>query len=135
MSHWEKTFVHEKMIGLLAALFFPTLLENLGKVENRDVKKDLEQLDSILKDKGISRRDAIKMLGLGGAAMAELLEHLQADNPTTGTDEQNEAVSRLILLLQSFQPAGQLTDPVFMDNSSTKNSLSKSGITEYSCAY
>ena len=38
-------------------------------IENRDVKKDLEQLDSILKDKGISRRDAIKMLGLGGAAM------------------------------------------------------------------
>jgi sulfide:quinone oxidoreductase len=38
-------------------------------IENRDVKKDLEQLDSILKDKGISRRDAIKMMGLGGAAM------------------------------------------------------------------
>jgi len=38
-------------------------------IENRDVKKDLEQLDSILKEKGISRRDAIKMLGLGGAAM------------------------------------------------------------------
>jgi len=37
-------------------------------IENRDVKQDLEQLDSILKDQGISRRNAIKMMGLGGTA-------------------------------------------------------------------
>jgi sulfide:quinone oxidoreductase len=37
-------------------------------IENRDVKKDLEQLDAILKEQGISRRDAMKMMGLGGAA-------------------------------------------------------------------
>ncbi len=37
-------------------------------MENRNLKKDLEQLDSILKDQGISRRDAMKMMGLGGAA-------------------------------------------------------------------
>ena len=37
-------------------------------IENRDVQKDLEQLDLILKEQGISRRDAMKMMGLGGAA-------------------------------------------------------------------
>ncbi|MEA2050249.1 MAG: FAD/NAD(P)-binding oxidoreductase [Campylobacterota bacterium] len=37
-------------------------------IENRNIKKDLEQLDSILKEQGISRRDAMKMMGLGGAA-------------------------------------------------------------------
>ena len=37
-------------------------------IENRNMKKDLEQLDAILKDQGISRRDAMKMMGLGGAA-------------------------------------------------------------------
>lgn len=36
--------------------------------ENWDINKDLEQLDAILKDQGISRRDAMKMMGLGGAA-------------------------------------------------------------------
>ncbi len=37
-------------------------------IKNRNIKKDLEQLDSILKEQGISRRDAMKMMGLGGAA-------------------------------------------------------------------
>jgi sulfide:quinone oxidoreductase len=37
-------------------------------IENRNIKKDLEQLDAILKEQGISRRDAMKMMGLGGAA-------------------------------------------------------------------
>ncbi|MEA3553807.1 MAG: FAD/NAD(P)-binding oxidoreductase [Campylobacterota bacterium] len=37
-------------------------------IENRNMKKDLEQLDAILKEQGISRRDAMKMMGLGGAA-------------------------------------------------------------------
>jgi sulfide:quinone oxidoreductase len=50
-------------------------------IENRDVKKDLEQIDSILKDKGISRRDAIKMLGLGGAAM--MVSGTEAEAATT----------------------------------------------------
>jgi len=36
-------------------------------IENRDIQKDLEQLDVILKEQGISRRDAMKMMGLGGA--------------------------------------------------------------------
>jgi len=39
-------------------------------IENRDVQKDLEQLDLILKEQGISRRDAMKMMGLSGAAFA-----------------------------------------------------------------
>jgi len=38
-------------------------------IENRDVQKDLEQLDTILKEQGISRRDAMKMMGLSSAAM------------------------------------------------------------------
>jgi sulfide:quinone oxidoreductase len=37
-------------------------------MENRNLKKDLEQLDSILKEQGISRRDAMKMMGLSSAA-------------------------------------------------------------------
>jgi len=36
-------------------------------IENRNIQKDLEQLDVILKEQGISRRDAMKMMGLGGA--------------------------------------------------------------------
>ncbi|MGB3750476.1 MAG: FAD/NAD(P)-binding oxidoreductase [Arcobacteraceae bacterium] len=39
-------------------------------VENRDVQRDLEQLDVILKEQGISRRDALKLMGLGGATFA-----------------------------------------------------------------
>ena len=38
-------------------------------IENRDLNKDLKQLDKILKDNGISRRDAMKMMGLSGAAL------------------------------------------------------------------
>ncbi len=38
-------------------------------IENRNLKKDLQQLDAILKDQGISRRDAMKMMGLSGAAL------------------------------------------------------------------
>jgi len=38
-------------------------------IENRNIKKDLEQLDAILKEQGISRREAMKMMGLGGAAL------------------------------------------------------------------
>jgi len=36
-------------------------------MENRNLKQDLEQLDAILKEQGISRRDAMKMMGLTGA--------------------------------------------------------------------
>lgn len=38
-------------------------------INNRNVKQDLEQLDSILKEHGLSRRDALKMMGLGGATL------------------------------------------------------------------
>ncbi|MGB5867287.1 MAG: FAD/NAD(P)-binding oxidoreductase [Arcobacteraceae bacterium] len=37
-------------------------------IENRNLKEDLKQLDTILKQQGISRRDAMKMMGLGGAS-------------------------------------------------------------------
>jgi len=38
-------------------------------LNNRNIKRDLEQIDSILKESGISRRDALKMMGLGGAGL------------------------------------------------------------------
>jgi sulfide:quinone oxidoreductase len=38
------------------------------KMENRNLKKDLEQLDAILKQQGISRRDAMKMMGVSSMA-------------------------------------------------------------------
>jgi len=38
-------------------------------LNNRNIKQDLEQIDSILKESGISRRDALKMMGLGGAGL------------------------------------------------------------------
>ena len=84
-----------------------------------------EDADNIIPDKNQYLAGKLLMPanrdGLGGAAMAELLEHLQADDLSTGTDEQADAVTRLIVLLQNFQPAGLLSDPVFKDNSDTKN--------------
>ncbi len=41
-------------------------------IENRDVQKDLEQLDAILKKQGISRRDAMKMMGFSSLAALSL---------------------------------------------------------------
>lgn len=38
-------------------------------LNNRNMKQDLEQIDSILREHGISRRDALKMMGLGGAGL------------------------------------------------------------------
>jgi len=49
-------------------------------IENRDVQKDLEQLDVILKEQGISRRDALKVMGLGGAAFAMGSTELNAED-------------------------------------------------------
>jgi sulfide:quinone oxidoreductase len=37
-------------------------------MKNRDLKQDLQKLDAILKEKGLSRRDAMKMMGVGGAS-------------------------------------------------------------------
>jgi len=38
-------------------------------LDKRLLKENLEQIDAYLKQEGISRRDAMKMMGLGGAAM------------------------------------------------------------------
>ncbi len=57
-------------------------------MENRNLKQDLEQLDSILKEQGISRRDAMKMMGLTGAGFmlggteAEAATDLKASSAT-----------------------------------------------------
>jgi len=51
-------------------------------LENRNLKKDLKQLDTILKEQGISRRDAMKMMGLGGASVF-MLEGTDAQAATS----------------------------------------------------
>jgi len=38
-------------------------------LDNKDFNESMEQIDAILKQEGISRRDAMKILGLGGATM------------------------------------------------------------------
>jgi len=56
-------------------------------MENKNLKRDLEQLDAILKDQGISRRDAMKMMGVSsmaalmmGGTEAEAATSLQASS-------------------------------------------------------
>jgi len=51
-------------------------------IENRNVTKDLEQLDSILKEQGISRRDAMKMMGVSSMA-ALMMGGTEAEANTT----------------------------------------------------
>jgi len=55
-------------------------------IENRDVQKDLEQLDLILKEQGISRRDAMKMMGLGGAALIAGSTSVEASTDATPSE-------------------------------------------------
>ncbi len=50
-------------------------------LNNRNMKQDLEQIDSILKEHGISRRDALKMMGLGGAGL--MIGGTEAEAATT----------------------------------------------------
>jgi sulfide:quinone oxidoreductase len=55
-------------------------------IENRDLQKDLKQLDEILKQKGISRRDAMKMVGLGGATLFAGGTELEAATVANASD-------------------------------------------------
>jgi sulfide:quinone oxidoreductase len=62
-------------------------------IENRDVQKDLEQLDAILKDKGISRRDAMKMMGFSSlAAMAIAAPEAEAATVAKASDAKGKIV-------------------------------------------
>jgi len=55
-------------------------------IENRNLKKDLAQLDKILKEKGISRRDALKVMGLSGAALFTGGTELEAATVANASD-------------------------------------------------
>ncbi len=62
-------------------------------IENRDVQKDLEQLDAILKDKGISRRDAMKMMGVSSlAALAVAAPDAEAATVAKASDAKGKIV-------------------------------------------
>lgn len=62
-------------------------------IENRDVQKDLEQLDAILKEQGISRRDAMKMMGFSSlAAMAIAAPDAEAATVAKASDAKGKIV-------------------------------------------
>lgn len=62
-------------------------------IENRDVQKDLEQLDAILKEKGISRRDAMKMMGVSSlAALAVAAPEAEAATVAKASDAKGKIV-------------------------------------------
>lgn len=61
-------------------------------IQNRDLKKDLEQIDSILKQKGISRRDAMKIIGLSGAGLFIGSSELEAATVANASDAQGKIV-------------------------------------------
>lgn len=78
-------------------------------IENRDVQKDLKQLDNILKEQGISRRDAMKMLGLGGAGV--ILGSTQAQASTQSN--LSEAKGKILIVgggLSGMSTAARLTN-------------------------
>lgn len=97
-------------------------------IKNRNIKRDLEQLDSILKEQGISRRDAMKMMGLGGAAF--MIGGTEAEAATTL--EASDAKGKILIIgggLAGMSTAARLT-----------NSLSSPDITviepeTLSCSY
>lgn len=61
-------------------------------MDNRNLKKDLEHIDSILKEKGISRRDAMKMLGLSTAGLAVGSTSLDATTTLNASDAKGEVL-------------------------------------------
>lgn len=78
-------------------------------IENRDVQKDLEQLDFILKEQGISRRDAMKMMGLGGATLVFGTAEAQASTQ----ENTSEAKGKIVIVgggLAGMATAARLTN-------------------------
>jgi len=62
-------------------------------IDNRDVQKDLEQLDAILKEKGVSRRDAMKMMGFSSlAALAVAAPEAEAATVAKASDAKGKIV-------------------------------------------
>ncbi|MEA3289051.1 MAG: FAD/NAD(P)-binding oxidoreductase [Campylobacterota bacterium] len=80
-------------------------------IENRNMKKDLEQIDSILKEQGISRRDAMKMMGLSGAAMMMAGAGTEAEAATRA--EASNAKGKIVIIgggLAGMSTAAKLTN-------------------------
>jgi len=78
-------------------------------IENRDVQKDLEQLDCLLKEQGISRRDAMKMMGLGGATFVLGSTEAQASTEANAS----EATGKIVIVgggLAGMSTAARLTN-------------------------
>jgi sulfide:quinone oxidoreductase len=78
-------------------------------IENRDIKKDLEHLDAILKEQGISRRDAMKMMGLGGAAF--MMGSTDAEAATVA--KASDAKGKIVIIgggLAGMSTAAKLTN-------------------------
>jgi len=78
-------------------------------IENRNVQEDLAQLDLILKEQGISRRDAMKMMGLGGAALLTGSTTMEASTDASAS----EAKGKILIIgggLSGISTAAKLTN-------------------------
>jgi len=60
-------------------------------IENRDIQKDLKQIDTILKEQGISRRDAMKMMGIGSLS-ALMMDPKEVQANTNPSDVKGKVV-------------------------------------------
>lgn len=79
-------------------------------IENRDVQKDLEQLDAILKEQGISRRDAMKMMGVGSLS-ALMMGGTEAEAATVANA--SDAKGKIVIIgggLAGMSTAARLTN-------------------------
>ena len=98
-------------------------------IKNRNITKDLEQLDAILKDQGISRRDAMKMMGVGSLS-ALMMGGTEVEAATVA--QASDAKGKILIIgggLSGMSTAARLT-----------NSLSNPDITviepeTLSCSY
>jgi len=79
-------------------------------IENRDVQKDLEQLDTILKEQGISRRDALKMMGFSSLAALSLGT---TDSEAATAAQASDAKGKIVIIgggLSGMSTAARLTN-------------------------
>ncbi|MEA2018607.1 MAG: FAD/NAD(P)-binding oxidoreductase [Campylobacterota bacterium] len=79
-------------------------------IENRNITKDLKQLDAILKDQGISRRDAMKMMGVGSLS-ALMMGGTEAQAATVA--QASDAKGKILIIgggLAGMSTAARLTN-------------------------
>ena len=78
-------------------------------IENRNIDKDLKQLDKILKENGISRRDAMKLMGVG--SLSALMMGTDAEAATEA--KASEAKGKILIVgggLAGMSTAARLTN-------------------------